>query len=59
MILPSAAKETEAYIYVSKADAILIESDPEFEPIQGTLSNVHGNVVGYINGKLVIIVREF
>jgi len=59
MILPPNAKESEAYIYVSKEDAILIEADPEFEPIQGTQSNVHGNVVGFINGKLVIIVREF
>lgn len=58
MILPTKAKETEAYIYIVKEDAAAIKANPDFEEIQGLQSELHGNVIGYVNGKIVIIVRE-
>lgn len=59
MILPSTAKETDTFIYIKKEDAAAIKADVDFTAIQGQQSDLHGNIIGYINGKLVIIVRDF
>jgi len=55
MDLPSSVKESEAYIYADADAAALIIQDEEFEPIQGSQTIVRGNIIGMINGKMVII----
>lgn len=58
MILPSSAKESESFIYIKKEDANAIKNDVGFTPIIGAQSDIHGNIIGFINGKTVIIVRD-
>lgn len=59
MTLPSSAVETNCFIYINKEDAPTIEASSEFTPIRGQHPDLHGIVIGYIKGKLVIINRVF
>ena len=59
MSLPASAKITDNYIYIDKNDAEEVIADPLFTPIVGIPKNLHGNIIGYYEGKMVILLRVF